>query len=242
MALEIRGASSPQILNTTIQNKGEATTGIWIDDTSAPQISANAIKYFKTTGILIANKAKPTIRNNILIGNGDPADSSSAGLKIQDYAQPLIINNTFYNQQGNTVSLRGSTIEPTFINNIFEGTGGHHVLVCENGAHLGHFRFNVVFPDDVEGCNDAKETLRFLSQDPIFEDPKNGNYHLKDHSPCIDAADGYAATILDADSHPRYDDPQTANHGIGSSDYVDIGAFEKQLYPRTPSRKEILSP
>jgi parallel beta-helix repeat protein len=228
-ALVIGGASKPKILSNVIEARAAATAGIWIEGTSAPEVSSNVIKYFTTAGITIRDSAKPTIRNNLVITNGDSANPISGGLQILGNAEPLIVSNTFHGNRGNTVYLQGLGVQPTFINNIFEGTASTRVFWCDQGAQIGSFRFNDMVPVVVEGCNDPRETLGFLSQDPLFVDISSGDYQLKDLSPAIDAGDGYAGSLLDAHGKPRYDDRQMTNRGIGGIEYVDIGALERQI-------------
>jgi uncharacterized protein YdbL (DUF1318 family) len=67
------------------------------------------------------------------------------------------------------------------------------------------------------------------------EDPRFDNYlQLQAGSPCIDAADGDAATATDLLGNQRYDDPDMSNIGIGNPDYVDMGACEYQGTVTTP--------
>jgi hypothetical protein len=55
---------------------------------------------------------------------------------------------------------------------------------------------------------------------------------LSANSPCIDAArgsqDGFAVSPIDVESHERKDVPGTANTGVGTPNYVDMGAYEYQ--------------
>jgi hypothetical protein len=44
----------------------------------------------------------------------------------------------------------------------------------------------------------------------------------------IDAADGDAAPELDIEGNPRVDDTATANTGVGTPSYADMGAYEYQ--------------
>ncbi|HUU96658.1 MAG TPA: choice-of-anchor Q domain-containing protein, partial [Phycisphaerae bacterium] len=72
-----------------------------------------------------------------------------------------------------------------------------------------------VYYSDVEGGwtgtgSDNTDT------DPLFDDPDNGDYHLTGDSPCIDAGDNNAVSVItDLDGKPRI---------VG--DAVDMGAYE----------------
>jgi len=66
-----------------------------------------------------------------------------------------------------------------------------------------------------------------INADPLFADPSNGNFKLAPNSPCIDAADGDAASSADILGRPRHDDA-TADSGTGTPTYVDMGAFARQ--------------
>ena len=75
-----------------------------------------------------------------------------------------------------------------------------------------------------------------IDQDPLFTDPGHwnsewveGDYHLLPGSPCIDSGfgdSGATVPMTDLDGDPRCDDPEVANTGGGTPDYVDIGAYE----------------
>lgn len=67
-----------------------------------------------------------------------------------------------------------------------------------------------------------------IEADPLFVDAASGDFHLLGGSPCIDAADGDAAPTVDMDQNGRVNDPNTADTGVGSTPYVDMGAFEYQ--------------
>ena len=67
-----------------------------------------------------------------------------------------------------------------------------------------------------------------INADPQFIDAAGGDYHLQNTSPCIDAANGTAATLSDFDGNGRVDVIAITNTGIGTPAYTDMGAYENQ--------------
>jgi hypothetical protein len=69
-----------------------------------------------------------------------------------------------------------------------------------------------------------------LSVDPLFVDIGGGDFRLTHSSGCIDAGDNTAvpgSVTTDLDGKPRFfDDPETADTGVGTPPIVDIGAYE----------------
>lgn len=63
--------------------------------------------------------------------------------------------------------------------------------------------------------------------DPLFVNPTTDSYALQPASPCIDAANGDAASPWDIRGLARWDAP-VADTGIGTPPWVDLGAFEHQ--------------
>jgi len=72
--------------------------------------------------------------------------------------------------------------------------------------------------------------LRSLQLDPFFVDPVNGDFHLKEGSPAIDAANSGVPQWppSDASGAARADDPGTPDTGTGFLSYADRGAYEYQ--------------
>jgi len=70
-----------------------------------------------------------------------------------------------------------------------------------------------------------------IEQDPQFVNAGATDYRLGPGSPCIDSGYGdYAAKVpmTDIAGRARVDDPDVANTGAGTPDYVDMGAREAQ--------------
>ncbi|GEM_PF-1446776 len=69
-----------------------------------------------------------------------------------------------------------------------------------------------------------------IADDPRFVDPVNGDYHLGDASPCIDAGHNGlvpSRTKFDLDGQPRFaEDLGSPNIGRGVAPLVDMGCYE----------------
>ncbi len=68
-----------------------------------------------------------------------------------------------------------------------------------------------------------------IDADPLFVDPEGGDYRLAAGSPCIDAGNSTVESPcrLDLDRLLRmFDDPDTADTGVGGPPVIDMGAFE----------------
>ncbi|MCP4678694.1 MAG: hypothetical protein GY854_24925, partial [Deltaproteobacteria bacterium] len=69
-----------------------------------------------------------------------------------------------------------------------------------------------------------------IDEDPRFFDEANGDLRLRLGSPCTDASDGDVAPELDILGNSRCDDPDV-NTGVGTPNYVDMGAYEIRSCP-----------
>ena len=72
------------------------------------------------------------------------------------------------------------------------------------------------------------EDANSIQADPRFVNPAAGDFHLQPNSPAIDAATSSVANwpALDAEGNSRFDDPATANTGVGPVAFADRGALE----------------
>lgn len=67
-----------------------------------------------------------------------------------------------------------------------------------------------------------------IDADPKFITSLRDNFKIRLDSPCIDAANGNVALPVDILGNYRVDILDVSNTGVGSPDYVDMGAYERQ--------------
>ena len=89
----------------------------------------------------------------------------------------------------------------------------------------------------------TESNTRRISLDPDFVDPDgadntSGNLDddlsLEDTSPCVDSGDGDFDATLDIQKFGRIDVDTVPNTGVGTPNYVDIGAYELPIYVADP--------
>jgi len=144
------------------------------------------------------------ISNNIMKGG--------LNINLQDSAKLLIVNNTIH--QG-TISLQRGGNNTEIINNMIigpesgiESQSGYSEILNNN---LWNNEQNYIGIPDQTGINGN------ISIAPAFVNPVEGDYHLKDDSPCIGAGTLMGAPAADIEGNPRPNPP-------GS--HPDMGAYE----------------
>ena len=192
---------------------------------------------------IVSNQAGSFSQNWDTYGLG--ADNCSA-----TFDQNLITNmvsschGTFTN-----CTLRSPSFESTFLSTydgVIDGTAATFVNCAIDGTAMespsSTFRNCVLF--DSGGYAPGWNSITFIDgggnidADPRFVDiadpdgpddawlTSDDGLRLQAGSPCIDAADGAAASPTDILGRPRFDDPATPNTGTGTPPYADIGAYE----------------
>jgi len=148
-------------------------------------------------GALCCDTSIATIANCTFSGNS--ADGNGGALEVSMDSQLTVDNSILWQ---NSCSYSGDEV--------YVETLGIVVLdhCCVDKAAGGY------------GGNGTLIDSDCIYQDPQFVDAANGDYHLKDTSPCIDAGDNSLVTegvATDLDGNPRI-----------VNGTVDIGAYEKQ--------------
>ncbi|MCK4817063.1 right-handed parallel beta-helix repeat-containing protein, partial [bacterium] len=181
----------------------------------------------------------PTITNCIISGNkANDLDTSYGGGISNKFSSPTIINCTI--SSNSAVSNGGgiyneSSSSPTITNCIlWENTAANGPEIYNLGAgDLPSIRYS-----DIEGCGGSISWDTSLGTDGggnIDSDPLflgTGDYNVTAFSPCIDSGfgdNGVSVPITDKDGNPRYDDLSVDNTGSGNPNFVDIGAYERQI-------------
>jgi len=198
-------------------------------------------------GGLRSSALEPTITNCTFTDN--QATSFGGGCFFGG-GSPLLVNTVF---AGNTSVQDGSAIDsflasPELTNcTIVGNTGGLAAVV--NGDTFASITNTIIYgngPGQIELLGGGSTTVTHsaiqggypgtgnIDADPLFIDPANGNYRLSTFSPATDsgnnAALGLAGITEDLDGNPRFFDGN--GNGIAT---VDMGAYERQSVPPTPS-------
>ncbi|NVL92085.1 MAG: right-handed parallel beta-helix repeat-containing protein [Desulfobacterales bacterium] len=209
----VKGAPNSTISGFTITGY---YYGIYNSNHCSPTITNNIITGSRK-GIYNNDYSSPTITNNIISGNANDGISSFSN------SSPTITNNTI---TGNGYSgiYNDSTSSPTITNNIISGNTEYGIESAE-GSSPQIKNNDVVLNGDGSYLN-CSPGAGDISADPEFVDPDNGDYHLKEGSPCIDSGtdDVPGLPETDADGNTRIVDGD--GDGVAT---VDMGAFEYQV-------------
>jgi hypothetical protein len=217
------------ITNNIIRGNSVETFGAGIYCTSAaPTIINNIITENSADnrggGITCAYNSTATIVNNLIYDN---TAGSGAGIYCLINGSALIVNNTI---SKNTGTNYGGGIccynsSPTAVNNIIwnnKALLGPEISITNSTLFISY--------SDVKGGQDSvyveSGTLNWgdsmIDTDPLYVDTLNYDFHLTEHSPCINVGNtdttGLCLPSCDLDGNPRiYDET------------IDMGSYECQV-------------
>ena len=126
-----------------------------------------------TTGISVPAGATTTIKNSIF------QNISGTAVNISQPTTLIIENNTFYN---NGTGIARDDTSGTIMNNIFSNND-----VAISASDTSGLYYNLYFSngDDSTGVRETSA----VTGDPLFVDAANGDFHLTEGSPAIEAGD-----------------------------------------------------
>jgi len=215
--------SSPNIANCII-SKNTADYGGGIYNYQSFPIVTNCIftaNSATSSGGGIYNKeSSPTITNCTL---SDNSAQWGGGIENIDNSSPTITNCTL---KGNIATRAGGGIDnddnssPTITNCILWAN------TAPDGPEIYNYDTSnptVTYCDIQRGYEGEGN----ISSDPLFVDPENNDFHLKETSPCIDTGNNNAADLptTDFEADPRIcdgDNDGTATVDMGADEYTDI--------------------
>jgi hypothetical protein len=165
------------------------------------------------TGCAIVNtRIVNNLITNPLAGRGIVIRPGAEGGSLSRVEGTRLVNNTIVNSPGSAASIEdnaggtGNTVSDLLVKN---------TLMWGNGGDVS----NNITPSQVSGSLFSQLRIGYtgsngnISADPLFVDAANGDYHLRNGSPSIQAGTTIEAPTTDIECRPRTGKP-------------DIGAFQ----------------
>jgi hypothetical protein len=215
--------------NVTLQGKETART-LLKSDNSTPVISINGLTAATVSnltfidadvGIRVLNSTGIVISNNVF--NLDVEDRGNLALDVPDTSEVKVEHNTFYN---NLIALNRFSDAVEVKNNIF----AENTTVITPDTISGNGANNCVYNNDTLG----PVGIPRITGNPLFAAVSLRDFHLREGSPCIDAASGGTDVI----------DDTAADIGAYGGDMAEGGPFPVQglSSPIDVSADELVGP
>jgi len=207
-------------------NSGRSVGGLHLSGGTTATLSRNIFRDNRATagsgGGLYASLPTLQLFNNLFHGNSQQGTGAGGGAWIKATTRLEMVNNTLTENQaagnggGAFFQVDGTTEELHVFNNIIWGNtaagNGADVAMAGTGSWK-EFSYNCAH--GMYGVWDRAEHNLDLA--PVFFDPVNRNYRLRNTSPCLDAGFNDATNLpeTDLDGEPRI-----------ANVTVDMGAYE----------------
>ncbi|MCK4358714.1 MAG: T9SS type A sorting domain-containing protein [Candidatus Cloacimonetes bacterium] len=220
---------NPIITNVTIIENyavgaGSHGSGGGILLTNSSPILCNVSIYGNTAnndgGGIYFGDSSPTIINTTICGN--IADSLGGGIFCTWYSSPNILNSIFSENMGNY----GIYNDPIYSGNLSISYSDFWDNEVDNFYNCSQW-VGVNVTTNVNG--DSCDVYYNIQLDPLFVDPDNGDYHLTQNSPCIDAGDPNSP--LDPDGTIADMGAYYYNQNIGVDEPEEFTDYQVLNYP-----------
>jgi len=182
--------SNPNMENVTVKNNTAPDDGGGIHCTnSSPNMENIIIKNNSCNssggGIYCYNNSSPNMVNVAITNNSaNSTNGGGGGIWCSTGSSPSLVNVTIANNSTNNSGggIQCYNSNPSLVNCIMWGNTPEEISL--NSANV-----NVTYSDIQDGVGQSWFGIGCIDSDPLFADPNNGNYHLQEDSPCIDAGD-----------------------------------------------------
>jgi len=189
------------------------------------------------------SNSSPIVTSCIFLGNW--AQDNGGGM-YNENSSPTVTNCIFFKHQamegGGMYNYNSS---PTVTNCTFSKNGGGDATLYNESNSSVTVTNCILWGDDslweirnrdTSSCSVTYSDIDWwsgtypgtgnINADPKFVDQANGDLHLQQGSPCIDAGTSDDAPLTDMVDNPRFDAPWIPNTGGGTYPYYDMGALE----------------
>ena len=221
--------SSPRIENIIITGNSAANSGggILCYAYSSPSLQNVAISSNSASnsggGIFCFSYSSPSLQNVTISGNS--AANSGGGISCWNNSAPSFNNVTI---SGNSADDGGgiyctNNSSPVLINSILWNDSPQEIYISSGSVTATY--------SDIQGGWTGTGNI---DDNPLFVDPANGDYHLDDNSPCIDAGDPTSPLDPDdtiADMGAYYFHQYQCNFWHISTTGSDITGTGSEQYP-----------
>jgi len=245
---------SPAVINCTFSGNTSSLAaygGGMVNEGSSPTVTG--CSFFNNQsgtfggGMYNHYYSSPIVTSCIFSGNR--ADNRGGGMSNLT-SSPTVINCIFSENSTSdgggmhNANSSATVTNCTFTRNSASIAGGifnefNSSVTVTNSIVWGDIAIDSIFNDSTSSSSATYSNIYWwpsthpgtgnINADPMFVDSANGDLHLQQGSPCIDAGDNSApalpTTDIDGDNR-RIDDPKVADTGNGTAPIVDMGADE----------------
>jgi predicted outer membrane repeat protein len=207
--------------NQVIGNLSPRGGGLCFAQISTPIVARNYIAYNLADyggGVCYDLGNDGSATDNVIVYN--TATQMGGGVVVRGASDMVLIGNTIANNASPTgAGLACEFGDIAVFLNIVAGNEGIGIYQADGTADLG---YNDIWGNVPYDCVGLVPDATDMSEDPMFVDAPNGDFHIRPASPCVDAGDnGLVAGQLDVDGDARILDGD-----LDAAAIVDIGADE----------------